>query len=108
MPASYRRIDTTDPRRFDRVVPFTLPGKWADDSPDLYEMLLSSSTVASGAAMLTRQIPVAFVGLVLSAAHVAHYKPLQKRREGSQQAGPYMGLGFALIALIVLIFQKVS
>lgn len=58
------KLDTTDPRRFDRVRPFTLPKAWREESMDLYGTLLGSASLVSGGAMLTRMPQFAYVGLI--------------------------------------------
>lgn len=104
----YRRIDTTDPRRHDRIQPLKFPDTWLDDSADLYGFLLSSATMMSGAAMVTRLPTLSFAGLLFALANNAHDKPHQAKKESAQSAtgGPVMGLAFASLSIILLIFQK--
>jgi hypothetical protein len=79
----------TDPRRHDLSRPFTLPGAWADDRAVLYDTLLASGTVFSGAAMLLKSPVIAYAGLIVALAHLAGQRPLQKKRESGQgMAGP--------------------
>jgi hypothetical protein len=93
MSSTYRRIDTTDPRRHDRVKPLRYPAAWLDDSVDLYGFLLSSVTMISGMAMITRLAPVAYAGLLFGLANYAHQKPYQAKKESAQSAaGPVMSL----------------
>lgn len=104
----YRRIDTTDPRRHDRIQPLQFPDPWLDDSADLYGFLLSSATMMSGAAMITRLPTLSFAGLLFALANNAHDKPHQAKKESAQNAtgGPVMGLVFASLSIVLLIFQK--
>lgn len=93
MSSTYRRIDTTDPRRHDRVRPMELPAAWQDDSLDGYAMLLTSSTMLSGAAMITRITSLAYASLLLSVASYAHEKPMQAQKESAKaQTGPVMSI----------------
>ncbi|UZJ55886.1 hypothetical protein CBS101457_005206 [Exobasidium rhododendri] len=93
MSTSFRRIDTTDPRRHDKVQPLQLPATWSDDSLDLYGFLLSSATMISGMAMVTRFAPLAYMGLLFGLANYAHEKPFQAKKENaSSAASPVMGL----------------
>ncbi|PWN93935.1 hypothetical protein FA10DRAFT_248398 [Acaromyces ingoldii] len=92
MTSSYRRIDTTDPRRHDRVRPMKLPAAWLDDSIDVYGFILSSVTMISGAAMITRLPSLACIGLLFALANFAHDKPLQSKKESASQGGPVMGM----------------
>lgn len=93
MSTSYRRIDTTDPRRHDRVKPLAFPSSWLDDSIDVYGFLLSSATMISGMAMVTRIAPIAFLGLLFALANYAHDKPLQAKKESARNStSPIMGL----------------
>lgn len=46
MTSSYRRIDTTDPRRHDRVRPMKLPAAWLDDSIDVYGVYIYLSLMS--------------------------------------------------------------
>lgn len=93
MATSYRRIDTTDPRRHDRVRPLSFPASWEDDSVDGYGLVLSSATMMSGAAMVTRITPLAFAALLFALANYVHDKPLQAKKEAARsQTGPVMGV----------------
>lgn len=93
MSTSYRRIDTTDPRRHDKVQALKFPASWSDDSLDLYGFLLSSATMISGMAMVTRLAPLAYMGLLFGLANFAHEKPFQAKKDSaSNAAGPVMGL----------------
>jgi len=93
MATSYRRIDTTDPRRHDKVKPLQFPASWSDDNLDVYGFLLSSATMISGMAMVTRLAPLAYIGLLFGLANFAHEKPFQAKKESaSNAAGPVMGL----------------
>lgn len=58
------RLDTSDPRRFDRVRPFTLPEEWRSEDLDAYGSLLASASIISGGALLTRMPHFAYVGLL--------------------------------------------
>lgn len=90
----YRRIDTTDPRRHDRIRPLSFPAQWNDDGVDVYGFFLSSATMLSGAAMVTRLPTLAFVGLIFAIANFVHDKPHQAKKDSAQSAtgGPVMGL----------------
>lgn len=93
MSTTYRRIDTTDPRRFDKVKPLTFPAAWLDDSVDLYGFLLSSATMISGMALVTRWAPIAYIGLIFGIANFAHEKKHQAKKESAKSAaGPFMTL----------------
>lgn len=50
-------------------------------------LTLHTHSIASGAAMLIRVPALAYIGLLLSVAHAAHYKPLQARKESNNSAG---------------------
>jgi hypothetical protein len=93
MTTSLRRIDTTDPRRHDKIQPLRYPAAWSDDNIDIYGFLLSSATMISGMAMVTRFAPLAYMGLLFGLANYAHEKPHQAKKESASNAGgPIMGL----------------
>lgn len=95
MTSSYRRIDTTDPRRHDKIKPLVFPAAWHDDGVDLYGFLLSSASMISGMAMVTRLPLLAYIGLLFGLANFAHEKPLQAKKESATNAaGPRMGLTY--------------
>jgi hypothetical protein len=94
MSSHYRRIDTTDPRRHDRVKALTFPARWNDDSLDFYGFFLSASTMISGMAMVTRLPTLSYFGFIFALANFVHDKPHQKKKESAQGAtgGPVLGL----------------
>nr|QBH67511.1 right border A protein [Ustilago esculenta]QBH70112.1 rba1 protein [Ustilago esculenta] len=106
---SYRRVDSSDPRRPELVRPLVLPKAWKSDDLDIYASFLGSVSMMSGAAMLTRAPYIAYAGLVFACAHIAHDKPFKssKTRDAST-GGPWMSLAFSFLALIALILPKVS
>ncbi|GAC74673.1 hypothetical protein PANT_12d00084 [Moesziomyces antarcticus T-34] len=106
---SYRRVDSSDPRRPELVRPLTMPKSWKANELDVYASFLGSISMMSGAAMLTRAPYIAYAGLVFACAHIAHDKPFKssKTRDAST-GGPWMSLAFAFLALIALIIPKLS
>lgn len=63
-PQHFHKVDTSDPRRFDRVRPFTLPKAWREESTDIYGTLLGSASMVSGGAIVTRMPQLAYLGLI--------------------------------------------
>lgn len=99
MSTSYRRIDTTDPRRHDRVQPLSFPSSWNDDSVDFYGFFLTSATLISGAAMVTRTPILAFVGLIFGLANFVHDKPHQAKKDAARSptSGPLTGILYVFL-----------
>ncbi|PWN25916.1 Rba1 protein [Jaminaea rosea] len=107
-PALPPPIDTSDPRRFDRVRPFTLPRAWREESFDIYGSVLGSASMISGGAIITRLPQLAYIGLIFALAHLAHHKPLSVRKNSSDSTGgPYMSLAFSLLSIGLIAFQKI-
>lgn len=107
MSTTYRRIDTTDPRRYDKVKPLTFPAAWYDDSVDLYGFLLSSATMISGMALVTRWAPIAYIGLIFGIANFAHEKQYQAKKESARSAaGPFMTLRCVHLIIISRLAMK--
>lgn len=64
LPPHLSKIDTSDPRRYDRVCPFTLPKQWREESLDAYGSMLGSASLIAGGAMVTRLPQLAYIGLI--------------------------------------------
>lgn len=90
---SYRKIDSSDPRRPELVRPLVLPKTWSNDDLDIYSSFLGSVSMVSGAAMLTRASYIAYGGLVFACAHIAHDKPFKSSKtKDASTGGPWMSL----------------
>ncbi|KAJ1028033.1 hypothetical protein NDA13_003483 [Ustilago tritici] len=106
---SYRKIDSSNPRRPELVRPLVLPKTWSNDDLDIYSSFLGSVSMMSGAAMLTRAPYIAYGGLVFACAHIAHDKPFKSSKtKDASTGGPWMSLAFSLLALIALVLPKLS
>ncbi|CAO1628221.1 unnamed protein product [Sympodiomycopsis kandeliae] len=107
LPPSLTKLDTSDPRRYDRVKPFTLPKQWREESLDAYGSMLGSASLISGGAMVTRMPQLAYIGLIFALAHIVHHKPLSLRKNSSDSTGgPWTSLLFALMSIALITFQK--
>lgn len=90
---SYRRVDSTDPRRPELVRPLTMPKSWKANELDVYASFLSSVSMVSSAAMLTRAPYIAYAGLIFACAHIAHDKPFKSSKtKDASTGGPWMSL----------------
>ncbi|CAO1635049.1 unnamed protein product [Parajaminaea phylloscopi] len=102
------KIDTSDPRRYDRVRPFTMPRAWREESVDVYGSLLGSASMIAGGAIITRLPQLAYIGLIFALAHIVHHKPLSIRKNSTDATGgPWTSLLFALLSIGIIAFQKV-